>query len=209
MQVDTLAPIFSYIMPGENGDLTVGNRDFNYVWYYNCPANSTEYTQTMTDKYDHLHTNSMPATHLRPQTWENLKAHASSVLNPPFLELVQKTSNPFISSVRDYVAPQLTFYDGKLLLVGESATIYRPHTGVNFNQNALNCMQLREVLEGKKTLQQWEDDVLKTQETTRTMAIVYGEYYQSGLLSSRFWVATGLFVYAMAVSRLSRLRGLT
>lgn len=72
-------------------------------------------------------------------------SRASEVLSPPFLELVRKTANPFISTVRDLAAPRASFYDGKLILVGEALTVYRPHTGISFNPN---CPRLLAVSQG-------------------------------------------------------------
>ena len=100
------------------------------------------------------------------------------------------------------------FYNNRLLLVGEALSLYRPHTGINVNQTALNCLQLRKVLQGEMTAQQWEEGVLWTQRTTRLMAIVYGEFFQSGLLSLRFISSILRFVLAMTLSRLVMLRRL-
>ena len=195
-------------MPGDNGVLTKGERSFNYVWYYNCPEGSREFTEYMTDTDGHSHLNTLPVGKMRPDTWEKLKAHAREVLNPPFLELVNKTENPFISAVRDCAAPRAMFYDNRLLLVGEALSLYRPHTGINVNQTTLNCLQLRKVLQGEMTAQQWEESVLWTQRTTRLMAIVYGEFFQSGILSLRFISSILRFALAMILSRLVMLRRL-
>ena len=195
-------------MPGEDGSLTRGERFFNFVWYYNCPESSKEFSDYMTDTDGHLHANTLPIGKMCPDTWEKLKSHASNVLNTPFLELVNKTSTPFVSTVRDCAAPRATFYDNRLILVGEALTLYRPHTGVSVNQSALDCLQLRKTLQGEMTIQQWEEGVLWTQKTTRLMAIVYGEYFQSGILSLRFIFSVLWFALAMVLSRLALLRRL-
>ena len=193
-------------MPGENGVLAKGDRFFNFVWYYNCPENSREFIEYMTDTDGYFHVNTLPIGKMRPDTWEKLKAHAREVLNPPFLELVNKTARPFISTVRDCAAPRAMFYNNRLVLAGEALSLYRPHTGISVNQCALDCLQLRRVLQGEMTAQQWEEGVLWTQKTTRLMAIVYGEFFQSGLLSLRFLFGILRFVLAMILSRLVMLR---
>ena len=193
-------------MPGENGSLTKGERSFNFVWYYNCPESSREFKEIMTDTDGHFHMNTLPIGKMRPETWDRLKAHARQVLNPPFLELVNKTKNPFISTVRDCAAPRAMFYDNRLVLAGEALALYRPHTGISVNQCALNCLQLRKVLLGDMTVQQWEEDVLWTQKTTRLMAIAYGEFFLSGRLSLKFISSFLRFALAMILSRLVLLR---
>ena len=183
----------------------MGERLFNYVWYYNCPADSQEFSDIMTDTDGRLHATTLPIGKIRPEVWSKLKAHASKVLNQPFLELVEKSPKPFISTIRDCAAPQASFYGGRLLLVGEALTLYRPHTGLSFNQSALDCLQLRRVLQKEMTIHEWEEETLWTQKTTRLMAMVYGEYYQSGLLSMKFVFSALRFAVAMMLSRLARL----
>lgn len=192
-------------MPGKHGSLKKGERFLNYCWYYNCPEDSQEFSDIMTDVDGHLHGTTLPIGKIRPEVWQKLKAYASKVLNPPFLELVNKTARPFVSTVRDCAAPRANFCNGRLLLVGEAFTLYRPHTGISFNQSALSCLQLRKVLQKEMTLQQWEDDLLWTQKTTRPMAIAYGEFYQSGVLSWAFILSILRFAMAMILSRLARL----
>ncbi|MCJ1230893.1 hypothetical protein MMC12_007567 [Toensbergia leucococca] len=193
--------VVGYAMPGENGNLSRGQRVFNYVWYNNCPEGSSEYVENMTDTDGHFHINTLPIGKMRPETWANLKSKARKVQNPPFLELIEKTAKPFISTVRDCSSPRATFYDGKLLLVGEALTLYRPHSGISFNQSALNCLKLQKVLQGEKSLKAWEDEALKTQEIARTKSMVLGEYYQSGVLSYNFLSSALQFVVAMVLSR--------
>lgn len=194
--------IVGYAMPGENGTLVKGERYLNWLWYYNCPGDSKEFTEIMTDTDGHLRTSTMPAGKIRPEVWMKLKSTASELLNPPFLELVNKTANPFISTIRDLAAPRAAFCDGRLLLVGEALTVYRPHTGVGFNQSALDCLRLCKVLQKEKTTDQWEGEILWTRNTTRLFSIVYGEYYQSGMFSARFALNLGRFLLAMVLSRL-------
>ncbi|KAL9001809.1 MAG: hypothetical protein Q9188_005223 [Gyalolechia gomerana] len=189
--------ILGYIMPGEQGSMAEGKRYINYSWYYNCAKDSPEYTQSMTDTDGYMHTTTMPAGKMQAQVWENLQSHAAEVLNAPFLELVNKTRKPFISTVRDCATPQASFYDGRLLFVGEALTLYRPHTGISFNQSALDCLNLRKVLQGDMTMHEWEDEALWTQKTTRQTAIAYGEYYQSGPFSVKFLVNAIWFVAIM------------
>lgn len=191
-------------MPGKNGSLEKGQRVFNFVWYYNCPENSTAYEQIMTDTEGHLYRNTLPTGKMRPETLAKLKADARQQLNPPFAELVEKTTKPFISTVRDCASARATFHGGRLILVGEALTLYRPHTGISFNQSARDCLELRKVLQHQQTLETWETEAIQTQMTTSTMATVCGEYYQSGVMSTAFLYSAFRFIVAMAMSRFMR-----
>ena len=111
-------------MPGVNGALETGKRLFNFVWYFNCPASSSEFKENMTDIGDHLHRSTLPVGKMRPEVWSRQKAYAARVLTPPFLELVNKTTQHFISTVNDCAAPQASWFDGRILVVGEAQPYY-------------------------------------------------------------------------------------
>ena len=127
-------------MPGESGSLAKGERLCNWLWYYNCSRESKEFTEIMSDTDGHLRTNTLLAGKIRPEVWMKLKSIASELLNRPFLDIVSKAENPFISTIRDLAVLRAAFYDSRLLLVGEALTVYSPHTGISFNQNALDCL---------------------------------------------------------------------
>ena len=159
----------------------------------------------MTDTDGHLHRNTLPVGKMRPAVWMRVQTLAKELLNAPFLELVNKTSKPFVSSVSDCAAPRALFYDDRLLLVGEALTLYRPHTGTNFNQSASDCLQLSRVLRGEITIQRWEEEILRSRMTARLMAIAYGEFYQSGPASWKFISYLLRFILALISSRLTKL----
>ena len=159
----------------------------------------------MTDINGHRHPNTVPVGQLHAEIWAKHKAHAARVPNPPFLELVNKTTQPFISTVQDCAAPRASFFDHKLLLVGEALTLYRPHTRANFNQSSLDCLLLRKALQGEISFTRWEQEVLQTAQLPRLLAVATGEYFQSGVLSLRFLLGVVRFCFALTLSRLARL----
>ena len=192
-------------MPGVNGALDTGNRLFNFVWYFNCPASSSEFEENMTDIDGHLHRSTLPIGKMRPEVWSRHKAHAAQVLTPPFLELVNKTTQPFISTVNDCAAPQASFFDGRLLLVGEALTLLRPHTGTSFNHAAVSCLLLEKVLKAEIDIAQWEGEILRYREKNMLLAIAVGCYLQFGVLSRGFLFSTVKYVFTLVKQLLSRL----
>ena len=151
----------------------------------------------MTDIDGHRHCNTLPAGKMQPEVWAKQKAHAAEVLTPPFLELINKTTEPFISTVNDCAAPRASFLDGKLLLVGEALTLLRPHTGMSFNHAAMSYLLLQKVMRGEIDVKQWEAELLRYREKTMLLAIVVGCYFQGGVLSAAFLFGVAKFALAM------------
>ena len=156
----------------------------------------------MTDTDGHTHRNTLPPGKMRPEVWAKLTAHAADVLEPSFLELINKTTEPFISTVRDCASPRATFFHGRLLLVGEALTLMRPHTGMSFSHAAVNCLLLQKVLRGEMSMAEWEREVLAYAEKTRLQSMVLGDYFQSGVLSRTFWLSLLGWVSALVRQRL-------
>ena len=189
-------------MPGGEGSLQIGERLLNWVWYFNCPEGSQDLEENMTDTDGHRHRNTLPVGKMRPEVWAKQKAHAAEVLEPSFLELINKTTEPFISTVRDCASPRATFIHGRLLLVGEALTLMRPHTGMSFSHAAVTCLLLQKVLRGEISMAEWEREVLTYAEKTRLQSLVLGEYFQSGVLSRAFLLGLISWVFALVRQRL-------
>ena len=192
-------------MPGENGSLKTGDRLLNWVWYFNCPQDSQDFRENFTDIGGHAHRNTLPGWKMRPEVWAKHNARAAQVLTRSFLELVNKTSQPFISVVRDCASPQAPFCDGRLLLVGEALTLLRPHTGMSFNHAAVSCLLLQKVFQGDLPVAEWEKEVLKYAEKTKLLTIAVGSYYQFGISSPAFVLSVFNYIFALVRQQLARL----
>ena len=142
----------------------------------------------MTDNDGHRYRNTLPPGKMRQEIWQKQKSYAQSVLARPFAELVGKTTQPFISSVSDSIAPRASFFDGKLLLVGEALALFRPHIALSANQAAVDCLLLKKALEGEITMKEWERRVLNYGARTRLLSILTGNWTQFGV-SMRFVVS--------------------
>ena len=153
----------------------------NFVWYCNCPEDSLTFKDAMTDVDGHIHRSTVPPGKIREDVWARQCAYSDHVLAPPFKELVDKIRQPFITAVSDYAAPQASFFDGKLVLVGDALALFRPHVGSSTNQCAMNCLLLEKVLEKRISLSEWERLVTLHAHVTRLWSIAYGTYYMSRL----------------------------
>lgn len=195
----------SYAIPGENGAFETGKRFINYVWYDNCPAGSKDLKENLTDTDGHTHRNTLPMGKMSSEVWHKQKAYAAQVMTPYFLELVNKTTLPFVSTIRDCSSTHASFLDGKILFVGEALTLMRPHTGMSFNHSAVNCMTLRKVLQGELTLREWESEVLQWAEWNTALATAVGSYYLRHVWSPIFILSVVKVFFVLLRQRFLRL----
>ena len=134
----------------------------------------------MTDNKGHRHRFTLPPGSMSPAVWEKQKIYAREILAPPFVELINKTTQPFISSVTEAQMPKASYFDGKLIFVGDALSQFRPHIALSANQAAMNALLLKKVMLGEMTMQQWERQVLNYGNEKRLLSRVTGTYAQFG-----------------------------
>lgn len=117
---------------------------------------------------------------MQDAVWNKQRALAHRILPQPFAELVDKTTQPFISTISDIGVSQPVFYGGKLLFVGDALMPFRPHVACSTNQAALNAMLVEKLLTGEIDLATWETQVLDYAHATRLRSITWGDWYQVG-----------------------------
>ena len=170
-----------YTIPGANGSLKPGERMLNLAWYCNCSEDAL--TDILTDVNGHKHRHSLPSGKIREEVWSKQKAVAEKFLPPPFLELIHKIQQPFVTVISDTTASKASLFSGKLLVVGDALTLFRPHNALSSDQAAFDCLQLKKVLQGDTTLSEWEARVLQYARVNRLRAISWGAYFQVGWLA--------------------------
>ena len=153
--------IISYIIPPENGSLSPSDAIINFVWYDMCPKSSPHYQEAMTDVDGHQHRHTLPRGKMAPAAWKRRCARADAVLPPPYAEVIHKINQPFITAVSNTIAPQASYYSGRLLLVGEALSVARPHNGSAIATCANQALLLEESFKGEMTLQDWAGKVLE------------------------------------------------
>lgn len=194
-----------YTIPGENGAFEPGERLLNYVWYQNYDEDSEELAAAMTDVTGKKHRNTLPIGKMNPKVWDKQKALATEMLPAPFAELVNKTTQPFITTVTDIASPRASFLDGKMLLVGDALVPFRPHVACSTNQAAWNALLLEKLLAGEITTEQWERQVMGYAHLTRLRSITWGSWYQVGYLAFAF--SELRYLAALATQKLQSLWG--
>ena len=104
----------------------------------------------MTDFQGRKHCFTVPASNIQSRVWTSKKAHAESILPKVFAEIVAKTSDPFVHIITDVIAPNLSFMDSKVLLVGDALAGFRPHVGSSTAQAALHALLVEKWIKGEK-----------------------------------------------------------
>ena len=172
--------ILSYIIPGKNGSLEVGNRLVNYVWYCNYPQYSEEYRELMTDSDGHRHHTTLPVGKMRPEIWDQQKEYAKKILPPQFAEIVKKTKQPFIQAITDVLSPRNSFFEGKVLLIGDAVAGFRPHTAASTSQAAFDALMLDELMRGEIDNDQWQEKTMDYARKMQRRGVEMGQRSQFG-----------------------------
>ena len=172
-------------MPGKNGTLQRGHRDFNYLWYSKLPASSEAFAVALTDNENHKHRSTLPKGKMEPKVWAR-QMESAEYMPPAFREVCTKVKEPFISTINDCAAPKASYYDGKVLLVGEALLLIRPHTGLSFDTAAFQALQLKKAVNGEITLKEWEKEISDNNRKAQLFAITYGRFFVYGVLRPSF-----------------------
>lgn len=189
-----------YMIPGHNGSLEVGERHLNFLWYTNeDPAALDEILRDSVD--GHRHYNIVPSGRVREDIWAARREEAQRIPLPePFLEVMLKIKRPFIQVITDFVSPRAAFEDGKVLLVADGLSLYRPHTAFSGTQAAFGALQIEQFVAGRLTLRDWEDRMLLYARMHSAQTTALGNHYQSSRLA--FAWSTAWFYWYCAVDRL-------
>jgi len=135
--------ILCYAIPGADGSITAGKRRLNWVWYWNY-READELAALLTDRTGRKRRTSVPPGMVCPEHWQKQMDIAGALFPPQFRELLEATEEPFAQPIRDLAVPQMAF--GRVVLVGESAFVLRPHTAAAAAKAAADGMVLGEAL---------------------------------------------------------------
>ncbi|PBP17619.1 hypothetical protein BUE80_DR011717 [Diplocarpon rosae] len=184
-------------MVGEKRDRTQSERErewierlrrYNWVWYHPIAAGSQSFTDIMTDASGAVHRNTLPAGGMNPRAWENYKTIARLQMCAPFAEVVQKTSQPFVTAISDLACPRAVALGGKVLIAGEALNLVRPHMALSTTASAKQALLLEQVFRGALTLRDWETRVLHDGRLDALKTNAFGTFFLYGFLTAAGWV---------------------
>lgn len=187
-----------YMIPGTNGSLERGERFLNFMWYTN--ESPEDLDKIMVDSLDgHLHHNFVPQGRVRDDIWTSrLQAAQELPLPGPFLDVATKIKKPSIQVVTDFCSMHAAFEDGRVLLIGDALSQFRPHAALGVSQAAFHATAVADYLSGKLSLQQWEGRVVRQSYLHWSLNAWWGSFYQKSLVAAlpsalRYWVYNGLY----------------
>ncbi|KAJ4288486.1 hypothetical protein N0V90_011722 [Kalmusia sp. IMI 367209] len=145
--------IIAYLTPGSTENTATGDRLLDWCWFCPVQEDSAEFRNMMADSLGHQHNKTVPRGRLRSDVWERqLKAYP---LSSPWYNVIRHTKEPFVTAITSFEGAAAAFHHGKLLLVGEAFTQFRPHLGLSCNLAAAQALQLVEVFDGDKSIEDW------------------------------------------------------
>ena len=117
--------VVGYPIPGLGDDNRPGHRRYNFIWYR--IVDEAALAELCTDAAGTVHPFSIAPPLIRDDVIAAMRFDARSHLPPQFLEVLDQIERPFFTPIYDLVTPRLAF--GRVALVGDSASVSRPHMG--------------------------------------------------------------------------------
>jgi 2-polyprenyl-6-methoxyphenol hydroxylase-like FAD-dependent oxidoreductase len=153
--------LLCYLVPGPAGELTEGNRLYNWVWYLNKTQN--ELDKLLTDKNGLKRNYSVPAGFLSEESHRDLNKKADDQLPPILRNRVHQTANPFVQVILDLSVPKM--YSNRVAILGDAAFLVRPHTAsgtAKAYRDAITLVScLMEYQDLEIALQKWNDHQIR------------------------------------------------
>lgn len=134
--------ILGYLVPGPDNDLLTGHRFYNWVWYRVVEDAQREEIMTGADGVSRKY--SVPEGLLTPEWKAHVYREAETLLPPGFRDVVLATRQPFAQAIRDLAVDSMV--KGRVILLGDAASIPRPHTAASTSKAAANALALRQAL---------------------------------------------------------------
>jgi 2-polyprenyl-6-methoxyphenol hydroxylase-like FAD-dependent oxidoreductase len=133
----------SYPVPGREGEITLGRRSINFLWYH--AATEAEVREMSTDASGHCHGMAIAPPLIRKEVVARLHDEAEHQLPPQHVDLLKSEPQPFFQAIYDLECDRLVF--GRAVLLGDAAFVARPHVGAGVTKAALDARCLSEALQ--------------------------------------------------------------
>jgi 2-polyprenyl-6-methoxyphenol hydroxylase-like FAD-dependent oxidoreductase len=169
--------IIGYPIPGQDHALERGRRRYNWVWYR--PVDKETLETMLVDESGTYHPVSIAPPKVRQDLIDEIRRAAKAQLPPSFSDTLVAIPRPFFTPIYDHYSPQMVF--GRVALIGDAASVGRPHIGMGVAKAAADAQELANVLRDpsvpvEQALAKFEKDRLdvglKAVERGRTL----GEY---------------------------------
>lgn len=174
--------MLGYPVAGENDDLRVGNRRYNFVWYRPA-AETSGLPDLLTDASGRTHSMSIPPPLIRPAVIQAMRQAAAELLAPAFAQVVAATPQPFLQPIYDIESSRLAF--PRAALLGDAAFVVRPHLGAGVTKAAQDAASLAVALAAEPdieaALRRYEAERLPAGQATVRRGRHLGAYMQAAI----------------------------
>jgi 2-polyprenyl-6-methoxyphenol hydroxylase-like FAD-dependent oxidoreductase len=133
--------VLGYTVAGPRGELDVGERRYNAVWYRKSP----DLAAALTDGEGRTHPFSLPPGGVSAAARAKLVADAGHLLPPQFAQVFAAVPAPFAQAIFDMETPHMA--DRRIALIGDAAFVARPHTAMGVAKAAGDAMSVAKAVE--------------------------------------------------------------
>lgn len=154
--------VVAYPIPNHETGVPLTPEIVNYVWYRNVAEEDLAVLMTATDG-THRPLALQPGM-VRPEAASELREAALDMLPPILAEMVVQTPRPFLQVILDMESPRMV--EGRIAVMGDAASVARPHAGAGTAKAAENAWNLVSALAATEgdvdtALRSWETSQLE------------------------------------------------
>src|SRR5215831_14018152 len=139
--------VLGYPIAGLDNELAPGLRRYNFIWYRVVDA--TRLRDLCTDAEGRHHDFSIAPPLIRDDVIAAMRRDARTVMPPPFLDALERIERPFFTPIYDHASPRMVF--GRAALIGDAASVGRPHMGFGVSKAAEDARALADALAAHPT----------------------------------------------------------
>ncbi len=130
-------------MPGRDADTRPGHRRYYWIWFR--PADEAHGLPALcSDAAGRCPGTSIPPHLVRAEVVRDLQQAADTSLAPALAAIIRRTRLPYPHGIFDVETTRMVF--GRVLLLGDSAFVARPHVGAGITKAALDAQELADAL---------------------------------------------------------------
>jgi 2-polyprenyl-6-methoxyphenol hydroxylase-like FAD-dependent oxidoreductase len=134
--------IIGYPIAGLRNEMRPGSRRYNFIWYR--VVDDEGLRAMCTDAEGRHHEYSIPPPLIRDEVIGAMRRDAEEVMPPAFLDVLRRIERPFFTPIYDHASPRMAF--GRVALIGDAASVGRPHMGFGVSKAADDARALADAL---------------------------------------------------------------
>jgi 2-polyprenyl-6-methoxyphenol hydroxylase-like FAD-dependent oxidoreductase len=135
--------VMGYPIAGLDNDLRPGFRRYNWIWYR--VVDDAKLKAMCTDATGLHHDFSIAPPLIRKEVIAEMRDDARKILPPQFLDCLDNIDFPFFTPIYDFISARMAF--GRVALIGDAASVSRPHSGFGVSKAACDAFAMVKALE--------------------------------------------------------------